>query len=119
MLSPTERQRNQDTTIAPRHSVTLLAEQLAQASPHRIIELAANILPGRLAVVSSFGTESAVLLKFVAEVDRSLPILFLDTLVAIQRNFGLPGSARRPSETNRRLHRHTLAKRASAKGSQA
>jgi phosphoadenosine phosphosulfate reductase len=80
MLNPTERQRNQDTTIAPRHSVTLLAEQLAQASPHRIIEVAANILPGRLAVVSSFGTESAVLLKFVAEVDRSLPILFLDTL---------------------------------------
>jgi phosphoadenosine phosphosulfate reductase len=62
------------------HNVTLLAEQLAQASPRRIIESAANILPGRLAVVSSFGTESAVLLKFVAEVDRSLPILFLDTL---------------------------------------
>jgi phosphoadenosine phosphosulfate reductase len=30
--------------------------------------------------VSSFGTESAVLLKFVADVDRSLPVLFLDTL---------------------------------------
>ena len=32
-----------------------------------------------MAVVSSFGTESAVLLKFVAEVDPSLPVLFLDT----------------------------------------
>ena len=30
-------------------------------------------------MVSSFGTESAVLLKFVAEVDPSLPVLFLDT----------------------------------------
>lgn len=36
-------------------------------------------LPGRLAVVSSFGTKSAVLLKYVADVDRTLPILFLDT----------------------------------------
>lgn len=76
MLKPT----NRDTTIASQYNVTLLAEQLAQASPNRVIEVAATALPGRLAVVSSFGTESAVLLKFVAEVDRSLPILFLDSL---------------------------------------
>jgi 3'-phosphoadenosine 5'-phosphosulfate sulfotransferase (PAPS reductase)/FAD synthetase len=57
-----------------------LAKKLAHARPNRIIEVARNTLPGRLAVVSSFGIESAVLLKFVAEVDRSLPILFLDTL---------------------------------------
>ena len=55
------------------------AERLASASPHAIIEAAARALPGRLAVVSSFGTESAVLLKFAAEVDPSLPVLFLDT----------------------------------------
>jgi phosphoadenosine phosphosulfate reductase len=34
---------------------------------------------GRLAVVSSFGAESAVLLHMVAEVDKSTPIVFLDT----------------------------------------
>jgi len=56
------------------------AARLASASPHAIIEAAARALPGRLSVVSSFGTESAVLLKFVADVDRSLPVLFLDTL---------------------------------------
>ncbi len=56
------------------------AQRLASAGPHAIIEAAACALPGRLAVVSSFGTESAVLLKFVADVDRSLPVLFLDTL---------------------------------------
>jgi phosphoadenosine phosphosulfate reductase len=56
------------------------AERLASASPHEIIETAARALPGRLAVVSSFGAESAVLLIFVADIDRSLPILFLDTL---------------------------------------
>jgi phosphoadenosine phosphosulfate reductase len=57
----------------------LFAERLAQASPCQIIEAAQRFAPGRLAIVSSFGSESAVLLKFVADVDRSLPVLFLDT----------------------------------------
>jgi len=35
--------------------------------------------PGRLAVVPSFGAESAVILAQIAEVDRDTPILFLDT----------------------------------------
>ena len=62
------------------YHAALFDERLAQASPKEIIEEAARVMPGRLAVVSSFGTESAVLLKFVADVDPSLPILFLDTL---------------------------------------
>lgn len=36
-------------------------------------------LAGRLAVVSSFGIESAVLLHMVARVDASIPVLFIDT----------------------------------------
>ena len=36
-------------------------------------------LKGKTAVLSSFGTESAVLLHLVAQVDRAAPILFLDT----------------------------------------
>ncbi len=56
-----------------------LAEELAQASPRDIVEAAVRAMPGRMAVVSSFGTEFAVLLKFIAEVDPSLPVLFLDT----------------------------------------
>ena len=36
-------------------------------------------LLGAVAVVSSFGAESAVLLDLVARVDRSLPVIFLDT----------------------------------------
>jgi phosphoadenosine phosphosulfate reductase len=61
------------------HDAAMLERQLAQAGPRAIIEAAAKALPGRLAVVSSFGIESAVLLKFVADVDRALPVLFLDT----------------------------------------
>jgi phosphoadenosine phosphosulfate reductase len=69
-----------ETTAAAPHDASALAARLAQASPHDIIETALRTLPDRLAVVSSFGTESAVLLKFVADVDPSLPVLFLDTL---------------------------------------
>lgn len=38
-----------------------------------------RLFPGRIAVVSSFGAESAVLLDLVAEVTKSVPILFVDT----------------------------------------
>ncbi len=40
---------------------------------------AENIL-GEIAVVSSFGTESAVLLHLVAQADPSVPVVFVDTL---------------------------------------
>ena len=60
--------------------VTDLNSRLDGAAPQEIITAARDaVAPGRLAVVSSFGTESAVLLKLVAEADRSLPVLFLDT----------------------------------------
>lgn len=35
--------------------------------------------PGRIALVSSFGTESALLLALAAELDPSVPVIFLDT----------------------------------------
>jgi phosphoadenosine phosphosulfate reductase len=35
--------------------------------------------PGKIALVSSFGTESAILLHMVAEIDPTLPVIFLDT----------------------------------------
>jgi phosphoadenosine phosphosulfate reductase len=34
---------------------------------------------GRVALVSSFGTESAILLHMVSEIDRDLPVVFLET----------------------------------------
>ncbi|MFK4793209.1 phosphoadenylyl-sulfate reductase [Sphingobium sp. ZW T5_29] len=37
-------------------------------------------LAGNVAVVSSFGTESAVLLHLVAMADRNVPVIFVDTL---------------------------------------
>ena len=35
--------------------------------------------PGRIAVVSSFGGESALLLALIADIDRATPVLFVDT----------------------------------------
>src|SRR6187549_3374214 len=43
-------------------------------------ELFAEGALGRVAVVSSFGTESAVLLHLVAQADPSIPVIFVDTL---------------------------------------
>ena len=38
-----------------------------------------EVLPGDLAIVSSFGADSAVLLHMVSQVDPSLPVYFLET----------------------------------------
>ncbi|MDX1581661.1 MAG: phosphoadenylyl-sulfate reductase [Alphaproteobacteria bacterium] len=38
-----------------------------------------DVFPGRIALVSSFGSESAVLIKMVSEIDTATPILFLNT----------------------------------------
>ncbi|MET3898671.1 phosphoadenosine phosphosulfate reductase [Devosia sp. UYZn731] len=42
-------------------------------------QAAREILPGDVAIVSSFGADSAVLLHLVAQVDPSLPVYFLET----------------------------------------
>ena len=57
-----------------------LDRALRDASPHRVISAALQAVGrDRLALVSSFGTESAALLKVMADVDRSVPVIFLDT----------------------------------------
>ena len=38
-----------------------------------------TLFPGRIALVSSFGAESAVLLDMVARIDTATPVVFLDT----------------------------------------
>jgi phosphoadenosine phosphosulfate reductase len=53
---------------------------LRAASSAEVIESALKIIGReRLAVVSSFGTESAALLKVMADVDPAIPVIFLDT----------------------------------------
>src|SRR3954451_6639214 len=62
------------------HSAQTLYHTLRDASPAQVIETALKTV-GReqLALVSSFGTESAALLKVMADVDPGIPVVFLDT----------------------------------------
>ena len=57
-----------------------LDRALRHAAPAEVIATALRVIGReRLAVVSSFGTESAALLKVVADVDVAIPVIFLDT----------------------------------------
>ena len=57
-----------------------LDRALRNASPAEVIAAALKTVGReRLALVSSFGTESAALLKVMADVDPAIPVVFLDT----------------------------------------
>ena len=56
-----------------------LDAELRHAHPRTVIEAAVETLGDRLALVSSFGAESAVLLHLVSKVKPDMPVLFLDT----------------------------------------
>jgi phosphoadenosine phosphosulfate reductase len=56
-----------------------LDARLRRAEPQAVIETAMELYGDRLAVVSSFGAESAVLLHMAAQINPDVPVLFLDT----------------------------------------
>jgi phosphoadenosine phosphosulfate reductase len=57
-----------------------LDRALRSASPAEVIAAALKAVGrDKLALVSSFGTESAALLKVMADVDPAIPVIFLDT----------------------------------------
>lgn len=56
-----------------------LDSRLRDAEPLEIIRAAYEQYGDKLALVSSFGAESAVLLHLAAQVSRDIPVLFLDT----------------------------------------
>src|ERR1700757_368995 len=71
------------------HDVKLFGDQIA-ASPIEVkfaglkatslLRLAVQeLFPGRIALVSSFGADSAVLLHMISEIDKVTPIVFVDT----------------------------------------
>ncbi len=56
-----------------------LSARLRDAHPAEVIEAAAEAFGDRLALVSSFGAESAVLLHLAAQVKPDIAVLFLET----------------------------------------
>lgn len=66
--------------MTDRPDVAELQRRLGYAPPEQLLSAALlDLFPGRIAVVSSFGAESAVLLHFVARIDPATPVLFIDT----------------------------------------
>jgi phosphoadenosine phosphosulfate reductase len=62
------------------HDAVRLNRMFRGSSTHEMLEgVIKGNLAGDIAIVSSFGAESAVLLHLVAQVDPNIPVLFLDT----------------------------------------
>ncbi len=71
------------------HRVETLAEQtslewIEQSSLTLLKQVLVDGIAGNTALVSSFGAESAVLLHLASRVDRSVPVLFVDTRMMFQ-----------------------------------
>ncbi len=71
------------------HDVKLFGDQVAASRVEgkfarldavSLLRLAIKgLYPGRIALVSSFGADSAVLLHMIAQIDKSTPVVFVDT----------------------------------------
>ena len=54
------------------------------ATPQQVLAGALAEFPGEVAMVSSFGADSVVLLSMLAEIDRSVPVLMINTLMLFE-----------------------------------
>lgn len=66
---------------APLDRVEGLRLTYSEARPEDVLAGVLAEFPGEVALVSSFGAEAAVLLNMVAELDRNLPVLMIDSLM--------------------------------------
>lgn len=57
----------------------LLSARHEGEASEAVVAAALDLYAGKIALVSSFGADSAVLLAMIADIDRSLPVIFLDT----------------------------------------
>ncbi|NVJ96991.1 MAG: phosphoadenylyl-sulfate reductase [Alphaproteobacteria bacterium] len=63
----------------PLNAVDYLDARYANVTPEEVIDGALKYFGRRFALVSSFGSESAVLLHIASQVSKDIPVLFLDT----------------------------------------
>ena len=71
---------NKITTAATRLEQAPIPADYAGWSTQDVLQdLLCRVFPKRIALVSSFGTESAVLLHLVSRIDKAAPVIFLDT----------------------------------------
>jgi phosphoadenosine phosphosulfate reductase len=73
---------NEAALSAGRESAARLGAKFAGLDTPEFMRLVIeDLFPGRIALVSSFGADSAVLLHMVAQIDKTTPVLFIDTRV--------------------------------------
>jgi len=61
-------------------ALSRLEDRFAKVRASSLVRLAIeDLFPGRIALVSSFGADSVVLLHMVAQIDPNTPIVFVDT----------------------------------------
>jgi phosphoadenosine phosphosulfate reductase len=70
---------SETATVAVPDLADQLNARLREASPQEILRAAFDLYGDKLAMVSSFGAESAVLLHMAAQINKAIPVLFLDT----------------------------------------
>jgi phosphoadenosine phosphosulfate reductase len=73
---------NEGALVADTDSAARLDARFAGMDAHELMRIVIeDVFPGRVALVSSFGADSAVLLHMVAQIDKTTPVLFIDTRV--------------------------------------
>jgi phosphoadenosine phosphosulfate reductase len=68
-----------DAGIEALETAAGLEARFGRLEPEEIVDLSIRRFAGGIATVSSFGADSAVLLGMIAEIDPSLPVIFLET----------------------------------------
>jgi phosphoadenosine phosphosulfate reductase len=73
---------NESARIADTDRAARLGAKFAGMDTHELMRIVIeDLFPGRVALVSSFGADSAVLLHMVSQIDKTTPVLFIDTRV--------------------------------------
>jgi phosphoadenosine phosphosulfate reductase len=68
------------TLFGDQIAASRLADKFAALDAQALLRLAIeDLFPGKIALVSSFGADSAVLLHMIAKIDAQTPVVFIDT----------------------------------------
>ena len=61
------------------NNINELNSKFGRYLPERIISISMEIFSGKIAYVSSFGTESAIILHMISRINKNLPIVLINT----------------------------------------
>ena len=84
-----------------------LESRFARLNATSLLRLAIeDLFPGNIALVSSFGADSAALLHMVAQIDKATPVVFVDTGQHFPETLAYRDRARRIARPHKRDRRH-------------